>query len=161
MTIERGLFRAVYTELLEELFDGVRPDRNYTYVVQGREGVFLAFEELTAKQASYRVNGCSSVAAHLDHARYYIWLGNEHASGNEVDGDWEGSWKFQEVDEEGWRRIKEGLMEERTRFMKLFGDPALDLGNEEILRGALANLIHAAFHLGAVRSLARAALAAG
>lgn len=138
--------------LVRETFEGVRPGERYTWFVEGKECLLAIFEEIGHEQASSDFGrGVASIAAHLDHARYYLSNTNGWARGEHPTADWEASWQNQTVDENTWRGLGHSLRADYEEFLgHLAAKPELD---QDAFTGALANLGHAAFHLGAVRQL--------
>lgn len=148
-----GPIQHAFTEIFSETFFGRAHDADGTHFVEGEEGFFFLIDRLTAGQASQRVGDCSSIAAHVAHTRYYLWLTNESIAGRTPDADWEGSWNSQRVDESEWAELRKGLRIEVERLLSI----AREIGpksNDEVL-GAFANVAHAAFHLGSVRQILR------
>lgn len=143
-------------KLFRETFEGVAPGESGTWFVEGKEGIFDAFDRLNADQASFCAPGCTSVAAHLRHTWYYLSRINLFARGEiPPPADWEGSWQPERVTVEGWEELRERLRLEYEAFReKLREEPDLD---QDATTGALANLAHAAYHLGAVRQLLKIA----
>lgn len=137
--------------LLSEAMTGRIPGLDSNFFVERDEGLLPVCEGLSAAEASVRLPGCSSVAAHVDHARYYMKLGNDFAEGWDGEMDWEGSWTRQVVDEESWAEILSGLRSEWERFSARLDQN--DLSVIEEVGDAVVNVAHAAYHLGAVRTL--------
>jgi hypothetical protein len=144
---------ASFQAILKETFSAIEAGADGTWFVQGNEGFYDAIDGLSAEEASVQLApDVSSIAAHTDHTRYYLWTTNAYLRGESVVDDWPGSWKNQTVDEAQWQEIKAGLRHEVNTLLgsadKLFeeGKPCI---------GAFANVAHAAFHLGAVRQLLR------
>lgn len=146
-------YHGAFVLLFREAFEG-RPDgQDYTWFVQGKEGLFDVLESLDAKRASRRVTPeCSSVFAHLSHARYALWLSNSYVRGENPDSDWEGSWAKQKCTEEEWRQLKADMRREYADLVSYFNSRP-EWPEQDWLIGAIALLPHMAYHLGAVRQL--------
>ena len=142
-----------WLELFRETFEGVAPGANGTYYVQGKEALIPILNGLTAEQASHRTEKTNSVAAHARHTAYYVSLMNKLNRGEEVVPDWEGSWTVQEVTKDQWDAIRKDL---KDQFTELHGAMKTGFENldDESRTYALAQLAHAAFHLGSIRQLA-------
>ncbi|MBS1724779.1 MAG: hypothetical protein JSS66_17695 [Armatimonadetes bacterium] len=143
---------SAFLTLFRETFEGIPPGQNYTIFVQGKEGIFDVFDSVDAARASAKPNeDCASIFAHMNHARYYLSLWNASARGEEVEGDWAGSWKTQSGDEAAWAALARDF---RSEYQEFIGHvQAMPATNEDKALGRLAQLAHAAFHLGAVRAL--------
>lgn len=147
-------WKDAWATIFSEAFEGIRPGADGTYFVQGSEAFLPIVRVLSAEQASRRAAaGVSTIAAHTRHAAYYVSLLNAVARGEEVEPDWKGSWSVQEVDSAGWDAIRSDL---EAQFRELLGhvEAGRVPANQEQMEYAMAQLAHAAFHLGSVRQLA-------
>lgn len=126
--------------------------QNYTWFVQGREAIFDAFEKTSAEAASKQVGEANTIAAHLYHVKYFLELANAEARGVEMEADWEGSWDKQAVTEEEWAELQAETRKQYNLLLELMASPP-PLEDRDAINGCLALLPHAAYHLGAVRSL--------
>ncbi len=144
-------------ELFRETFEGVAPGSNGTWFVQGREAVLPSIQALTPEQAStVYPGGRATVGAHVNHLCYYLHLFNVHKRGEEEPSDWEGSWKMQTFDAKAWKDVQDRTLaeyEEATQWYRLQAESDSDFATEEKAISAIANIAHAAFHLGAIRAL--------
>ncbi len=109
---------------------------------------------LTAEQASRRIGGTSSIAAHVLHTTHYLKMSNAHGRGQAFEADWDGSWARQVVTEEEWAGVQSDLVDQKTLLLELMSQHGLP---DDAVLGAIANIAHAAFHLGAIRQLVAAA----
>ena len=147
-------WKKAWLEIFTEAFEGVKPGADGTYFVNGDEALFPILESLSPEQASKRANeNVNSIAAHGRHAAYYVSLINMQNRGEKVDPDWKGSWSVQSVDEGSWDTIRADLRRQYTEFRDWMvkHDGNLD---EETGMYVMAQLAHAAFHLGSIRQLA-------
>ncbi|AIE87453.1 hypothetical protein [Fimbriimonas ginsengisoli] len=141
------------SELFREVFEGVAPEASGTWFVQGKEAIFDAVQQLPAADASVRKCGMSaSIGAHVRHLCYYLQLFNANLREENPDSDWEGSWAVQEFDEESWQRLREELREEYDFAVDWYRSEPTYVDDEQAIY-AIANLAHAAYHLGAIRAL--------
>lgn len=152
-----NLTRTALLTLFRETFEGVAEGNSGTWFVEGREGMFDAVEQATAQVASRQAGeGISTLAAHADHARYYLWISNQNlrsAAGEPtIFGDWKQSWEHQVVSEAKWQEIRLGLRSEFELFVVLL-DELVSFRDQDQVTYLLANLAHAAFHLGAMRQI--------
>lgn len=138
-------------QLYVEVFNGTPPGESGTWFVQGGEAMWATLDDLTAAEASARpFPTASSVAAHVIHTDYYLNQTLRWVAGEEPVDDWPGSWAKQEVTEEEWAAVKDGLRQRVKAFVDLV---ASSPNGEHHIIGKLANLGHVAYHLGAVRQL--------
>ena len=148
--------------LFREAFEGKAPGESGTWFVEGGEAFFESIHGLTAQQASVRVLGqLSSIGAHVRHTTYYLWFFNEHIrkQGVEHQADWAGSWAVQEFTDESWADAQKELAEEYAFTRDTIGS-LKEFFDEGHVLPAIANIAHAAYHLGVVRALLPIVLAA-
>ncbi len=146
-------FRTPLAILFREVYEGKHIDKDYTLFVQGGKGIFNTLEQVTAEQASKKPSAeCSSIFAHLNHARHYLSLFMAGVRGEEVDLDWDATWAKQTCTEEEWAHLAKDMRREYEETYEYIqnGDLSKD---EDLPMYALGELAHAAFHLGAVRSI--------
>ena len=156
MTQQTTLTDAIDT-LLSELVDGGTGDA--CYVLNPRDpGILRSLDRLSAADASAPpVAGGASVAAHVDHLCYGFELLNRFAGGeNAFDGaDYSVSWRRTRVSDAEWAALRQRLRVEvaawRDAVRQL--DPEVPLH----VTGALASIVHLAYHLGAIRQINHAA----
>ena len=140
-------------EIFRECFEGVAPGSKGTWFVQGNEAIFTSLDALTPAMASLRVpNQLSTIGAHAYHLCYYLQLFNAHCRGEELKADWAGSWKIQEFDAKTWKAVAEKTKHEFNEAM-IWYKSSTDFIESGDATYAIANLAHAAFHLGAIRAL--------
>lgn len=145
--------RLAAAELFREVFEGVAPGADGTWFVQGKEAVFDALVSTDAETASFRADGrLSSLGAHAFHLNYYLSLFNANLRQENPEADWNGSWKKQTFTAEEWKALAEDVRREYGFASEWYrnGPPIED---QEQATYALANLCHAAYHLGAIRAL--------
>ncbi|HEY3330606.1 MAG TPA: DinB family protein [Capsulimonadaceae bacterium] len=146
-------FKQDVAAIFGEAFSGLAAGADGTWFVQAGEAFFETLDRLDASQASLAVApGVNTIAAHVIHTAYYIELAIAVFNGNELPGDWPGSWKKQTVTEGEWAEVKATLHERVSSFLQTLD--AVDLAAGPYLQAdAIANAAHAAYHLGAVRQL--------
>lgn len=152
-TIAREDFTNSLFLLLKETFEGP-PDTGSAYLDKGA-GLFQTLDGLTAEAASRSaVPGAPSIAAHCEHARFYVVALHEYMRGAKGKIDWARSWLVRTVTAEEWEALKEDLhrvyaaLIEYLRSVEKWGD--------EEVGDAMAIIVHTAYHLGAIRQLAKA-----
>lgn len=142
--------------LFAELVDGAsRPD---AYMLnRGDVGLLRSLDRLSAAAASQTPAGGSSVAAHADHLRYGLSLMNRWAAGEDPfgDADYSLSWRKTTVTDAEWARLRAALGDEAHRWLATLGTPR-EVSDVE-LNGMVGSVAHLAYHLGAIRQIARTA----
>jgi hypothetical protein len=113
---------------------------------------------LSASDASQASEGGATIAAHSQHLRYGLSLMNRWATagGNPfADATWDEAWKLSAVTEPQWEEIRRGLRDDSQRWLAVLESPREVNGTE--LNGLIASIAHLAYHMGAIRQIARAA----
>ncbi|MED4207454.1 hypothetical protein [Neobacillus mesonae] len=139
--------------LIKETFDG--PSGNGSWYTESKpgSGIFGTLEKVSAEEASILVQG-TTIAAHIDHTRYYLWMANTYMKGDKPELDWSKSWKISSVDENTWSRFKVELQNEYTTLLEYINSfTSLD---QQTLNSILGSLAHSAYHLGAIRQIFKA-----
>jgi hypothetical protein len=144
------------TTILAELVDGA-PDASCWVLNRKDPGLLRSLETLSAEAASRAPDGGgASVAAHVDHLRYGYNLMNRYVRGesNAFEGaDWGESWGRTRVSESEWTARKDELRREVKLWQDVLRTPApLD---PFMVTGAIASVVHLAYHLGAMRQVDR------
>jgi hypothetical protein len=154
-TIAREDFTNSFFQLLKETFEGPPADTGSAYLDKGA-GLFQTLDSLTAATASAAPwPGASTVAAHCEHARFYVLALYDLMRGAAGKIDWGQSWLVRDVTPAEWDKLREDLrrayatVTEHLRAAETWGD-------EEVGDG-MAILLHTAYHLGAIRQLIKAA----
>lgn len=139
--------------LLEETFES--PPRDGNAYLDRRTGWFHTLASLSAETASQPVTpGGTSVAAQVAHTTFYLGALEGYMTGRLTGKvNWEASWRVQRVDEAGWRALKGELEAAYTRVKTLLKETRT--WDDDRVGDALAILTHSAYHLGAVRQIAR------
>ncbi len=145
------LVEAVKT-LLKETFDG--PEGNQSWYTESKpgSGIFGTLEMLSAEEASIPIQG-TTIAAHTDHTRYYLWMANTYLKGEKPNLNWGESWKITSVDQITWQQFKEELKLEYKALLEKI--ELIDLPDEQTANGILGSLAHSAYHLGAIRQMVK------
>ncbi|MFM9872653.1 MAG: DinB family protein [Fimbriimonadaceae bacterium] len=140
------------TFLLNEVLHGTAMGAEGTCFVQGDEALIQTLKDLTAQEASIiPAPGTTSIAAHLIHTNYYLWITLEAMKGTEPKGDWPGSWAKTTVNEQEFQAEIAKLETQVKEFISLL--PNVNWEEDWNLINGIANIGHAAYHLGAIRQL--------
>jgi hypothetical protein len=144
--------------LFAELVDGA-PGGGGAYILNsGDIGLLRSLDTLSAEDASRSTNGGATIAAHAQHLRYGLSLMNRWAKdgGNPfADATWDAAWKISNVDAAAWNEIRAGLRAEAHHWLNVLGTPRET--NEMELNGMIGSIAHLAYHLGAIRQIAKEA----
>jgi hypothetical protein len=146
----------VLTRLFSELVDGTSGQGGAFILNSGDLGLLRSLDKLSAADASRAANGGATIAAHAQHLRYGLSLMNRWASsgGNPfADAAWDEAWKISQVDESGWKEIRDGLRLEAHRWLTALNTPREVTAVE--LTGMIESLAHLAYHLGAIRQISK------
>jgi hypothetical protein len=142
--------------LFSELVNGAI-ERGGAFILNtGDVGLMESLEKLSAADASRSVDGGATIAAHAQHLRYGLSLMNRWAEegGNPfADAKWDAAWKIAAVDAGTWEEIRSGLHGEALRWLAALGT-SRDVNDVE-LSGIIASIAHFAYHLGAIRQIAK------
>lgn len=152
-TIAREDFTNSFFQLLKETFEGPPPGKGSAYLDKGA-GLFLTLDQLTAEAASTSVSpGAPTIAAHCEHVRFYVMALLDFMRGATDKIDWKQSWLVQAVTPAQWDDLKAQLRGAYTTVNEHLQSVAA-WGDDEV-GDAMAILVHTAYHLGAIRHLAR------
>lgn len=149
-----ALHRSMMT-LLTELVDGTPRDAAYV-LNPGDSGLLASLGALSAAEASARPGGRSSVAAHVDHIRYGFELLSRWSRGEDpyTNANWSASWRRQQVSDAEWRTLQQALASEVRSATQALA--RLEEASDLEWTGAMAAVVHLAYHMGAIRQLAAA-----
>jgi hypothetical protein len=141
------LFTDELFPLLEETFERV----NGIYLDKGTS-LFETLDTITAEEASRPVSAsCASIAGQVEHVRFYLQILQEYMQNKEVGKvDWAASWYLKTVTSAEWDALKQRLRsayQDLTALAKSFET----WQGENELSGALAIVVHTAYHLGEIR----------
>jgi hypothetical protein len=152
-TIAEKDFAASLFFILKETFEGPPPRTSSAYLDQGG-GLFQTIENVTAEDASRAVwPGAPTVAAHCAHVKFYLDVLQRYMRGSSEQADWKQSWLVQTVGAAEWEALKVELREAYSATGEALR-AVEDWGGRPV-GAALAVVAHTAYHLGAVRQLAR------
>lgn len=146
-------FRDAAALLFRECFEGVPAGKDYTWFVQGKEGILDALESTSASRASIKPSEhCASIAAHAYHILFALRGAGESIGMPGPEGTWESSWDKQTATPEEWEELINEIRSTYTQLLKWF-ESNEEWSDPEAVVGSLALLPHMAFHLGAIRQL--------
>ena len=141
------LFTGELFPLLEETFERVHG----IYLDKGTS-LFETLDTITAEEASRPVSArCASIAGQVEHVRFYLHILQQYMQQKEVGKvDWAASWYLKTVTPEEWEALKQRLKLTYQGLTALVKSLETWQGENE-LGGALAIVVHTAYHLGEIR----------
>jgi len=146
--IQTEHFTQALYELLDETFDNVQG-----YYLDKGTSMFETLATISAAEASIPVGGkCATLAAQVKHVAFYLDVLEKSVRTQQYERqDWDKIWReTSAVAPEEWEAIKASLRESYDRIKKLIDDTAVWSGHDQI-GGAMAAVVHTAYHLGEIR----------
>lgn len=158
MSLEDRLARAL-PALMSELLHG-SPDMTVgTFMLnRGDEGLSASLDRLSATEASASSNGGATIAGHVEHLRYGLSLLNRWGSGDDAPwetADWTVAWRTTAVDDAKWKSLRADFRREAEAWLDAMRRPR-DY-DDAALKWIIGNIAHMAYHVGAIRQIARGA----
>ena len=148
--IDSKVFQNTLFALLDETFEnhhGIYLDRD--------TGLFRTLSTITAAQASVPVGGrCASLAAQVTHVIFYLEVLERHIVHHDAGSvDWGEIWRtVEKVTPDEWEALKAKLDDAYRRVDKMLRE--VQAWDEDSIGGALAIVVHTAYHLGEIRQAA-------
>src|SRR5260221_7617038 len=138
-----------------ELFDAL--DETFEHVhgmyLDRGTSLFETLATISAEEASQPVSdSCATLAAQVEHVRFYLDVLEGHISGQSVGNvNWGEIWRtVHAVSPQEWEASKNRLRDSYQRVLKLMR--SIDnWESQNAIGGFLAVLVHTAYHLGEIR----------
>ena len=137
--------------LLRETFEGSPAGEGSAYLDQG-VGVFNTLDKISASGASQAFYG-TSVAAQTEHAKFYLDRLCEFINGRTAKVNWEDSWLIETVNEEEWDALRSVVRTAYENALRCLAEPRE--WSEDQVGMAIGLVAHTAYHLGAIRQIAK------
>jgi hypothetical protein len=142
-----SMFNQAVLMLLEATFEesrGIFLDRGTS--------IFETLATISAAEASIPTSTrCASIAAHVEHMRFYMEATLKFLAGDRTRPDWGEIWRtVQEVSPEEWAESQRRLRKTVQKVRELINSTET-WANEMELGGAMGLLMHNAYHLGEIR----------
>ena len=137
--------------LLREAFEGTPEGVPNAFLDQG-VSLFGTLSELSADEASKSIAG-STVAAHTEHAKFYLDRICEFINGNNEPVNWEASWLIETVNDEEWEALQSSVRKAYENTLRCLAEERP--WTEMQVGMAIGMVAHTAYHLGAIRQLAK------
>ena len=138
-------------QLFKETFEGPEPGGPSAFLNKGT-GLFQTIDDISEEAASAapRTNG-STIAAHIEHVRFYVDVHYKLLLGARDKINWEESWRIKTVKASQWEALRQDLRKSYTTVVNHLR--SINSWGEDEMSIALAIVAHTAFHLGAIRQL--------
>jgi hypothetical protein len=148
LVIDEKLLTAPLFELLDEVFE-----THHGIFLDPGTSLFDTLATINASEASLPVGGkCATLAAQVAHVTFYLEVLERYILSQDAgEVDWGEIWRcVQEVTPEEWEAFNRNLRQTYQRVLiMLHGQESWQ--SETTIGGALAILVHTAYHLGEIR----------
>jgi len=138
--------------LLRETFEGSPEGQASAYLDRG-VGFFTTLDKLSAENASREFSG-TTIAAQTEHAKFYLDRLCEFISGRTERVNWEDSWLIETVNDAEWDALRQTVRKSYENVLRCLA--AVDDWTEDRTGMAIGMVAHTAYHLGAIRQIAKA-----
>lgn len=135
--------------ILGETFEGSPEGQGSAYLDHGI-GVLPTLDKLSAEQVSTYF-GATTIAAHTEHAKFYLDRICEFMRGREEKVNWEQSWLIETVSDEEWKNLRGAVKKSYENVLQTFAE--IETWNEDNIGDPIAIIAHSAYHLGAIRQM--------
>ena len=150
-SIQNAYFVESIAYLLRETFEGSPEGQPSAFLDRG-VGFFNTLDELSSEQASRDI-GKTTIAAQTEHAKFYIDRLCEFIAGRTEKVNWEDSWLIETVNETEWNALRSSLSKAYENAVKCIA--ATNEWDTRTAGMAIGLVAHTAYHLGAIRQLAK------
>lgn len=138
--------------LLRETFAGSLEGQPRAYLDRGI-GFFNTLDAISADQASHDVTDMT-IAAQTEHAKFYLDRLCEFINGRTERVNWDDSWLIETVNESEWTALRAAVRNSYEGALKCLAE--VDAWNDLKIGMAIGLVAHTAYHLGAIRQIAKA-----
>ena len=153
-TINQEDFTGSLFALFRETFESVNTSFGTMYIDK-ETGFFATLETIDAENASRSISeNSTTIAAHCEHTRFYLDFLNNYLKEDYKMADWKDSWNTKTVNEAEWTALRGQLHKIYQNVTDTFNE--IETWNDFKISGALGILAHSAYHLGAIRQIAKA-----
>ena len=150
-TINHADFTQALSILFRETFEGMSTPEEQVFLDRDA-GIFKTLGVIDAQQASTEINS-NTIAAHCEHARFYIELLDNYLNRDFRILDFKRSWRTATVNDDEWDKLRENVSRTYRKIGETFEK------NEEwaldSITVAMGIVAHTAYHLGAIRQMAK------
>ena len=138
--------------ILRETFEGSPKGDGSAYLDHGI-GVLTTLEKLSAGQVSADMGG-TTIVAHTEHAKFYLDRICEFMKGRTEKVNWEQSWLIETVNETEWKALRDAVRGSYENVLRTFAE--IETWDQDKIGESIAIIAHSAYHLGAIRQMAKA-----
>lgn len=149
--ISNQQFAGAVAYLLRETFQGSPEGQPSAYLDRGI-GFFNTLDAVSAAQASTEFHG-TTIAAQTEHAKFYLDRLCEFINGRTERVNWEDSWLIETVNDLEWDALRSTVRKAYENALQCIA--SLDGWSEQQTGMAIGLIAHTAYHLGAVRQIAK------
>jgi hypothetical protein len=139
--------------LIRETFEGSPEGMPSAYLDRG-VGIFTTLSELSAGEVSKDFSG-TTIAAQTEHLKFYLDRLCEYINDRTEPVNWDDSWLIETVDEREWDALRTTVKDTYERMLRCLAEDR-DWSNQKIGM-AMGLVAHTAYHLGAIRQIAKSA----
>lgn len=151
VSISSRVFVEAVAYLLRETFEGSPEGQPSAYLDRG-VGIFSTLSGLSAEAASKEFHG-TTAAAQTEHAKFYLDRLCEYINGRTEAVNWEDSWLIETVNDEEWSALQASVRKSYENSLKCLAEPRE--WSEMQVGMAMGLVAHTAYHLGAIRQIAK------
>lgn len=152
-SISKEQFVGAVAYLLRETFEGSPEGQPSAYLDRGI-GFFTTLDKISAEQASREFSG-ATIAAQTEHAKFYLDRLCEFIGGRTERVNWEDSWLIETVNDTEWDALRSTVRRSYEDVLRCLA--SVDDWTEDQTGMAIGMIAHTAYHLGAIRQLAKMA----
>lgn len=138
--------------LLRETFEGSPEGQPSAFLDRG-VGFFPTLGSLSAEKASAEFEG-TTIAAQTEHAKFYLDRLCEFINGRSERVNWDDSWLIETVNDGEWDALRESVRKAYENTLKCLA--GVEEWTEDRVGMSIGLVAHTAYHLGAVRQIAKA-----
>lgn len=149
--IQRDDFLKDILVILRETVEGSPEGQSSAYLDRGI-GIFPTIEKLTANEASSDVHG-TTIAGQIEHAKFYLDRTVEFIKGRTEAVNWDQSWLIEDVNDAEWDALRAAVRKSYDDVLRCFAE--VETWNQDNIGDAVAIIAHTAYHLGAIRQIAK------
>jgi hypothetical protein len=156
-SVKKGLSGTQFIEavayLLRETFEGSPDGQPSAYLDRGI-GLISTLDGFSAAEASREVAGMT-IAAQTEHAKFYLDRLCEFMNGRTERVNWDDSWLIETVNDPEWDALRATVKNTYANALKCLADVT---DWNDLKAGMAVGLVaHTAYHLGAIRQIAKSA----
>lgn len=137
--------------VLRETYEGSPEGTGSAYLDHGI-GILTTLEQLSAEQVS-AFHGETTIAAHTEHAKFYLDRICEFLKGRTEKVNWEQSWLIETVSDEEWNNLRQSVKKSYENVLRTFAE--IEMWNQDNIGDTVAIIAHSAYHLGAIRQMVK------